>query len=114
MSKQGQLSRRTFRVQVDELRAMLLFASQDDTRFMLNGIHVEVINGKPILAATDGRRLAVIESVSDQSEQPAEVDFELTLSASFVKPLCAFAKSFNPRSVITHGATTAWLVVTAS
>lgn len=93
-SKSGQLNRRNFIVRADELKAAMLFASTDETRFVLNSLHIEVRVGKaPIIVATDGRRLACIESVAEQGDTPAEVDFELTIGLHFLKPLCAFAKS---------------------
>jgi hypothetical protein len=93
--KPGELLRRNFIVLADELKAAMLFASTDDeTRFVLNSLHIEVRVGKaPILVATDGRRLACIESVAEQGDMPAEVDFELTIGSHFLKPLCAFSKS---------------------
>jgi hypothetical protein len=90
----GVLARRTFTIRVGELRAVLLFASDDETRFVLNSVRVEVKRGKaPLLIATDGRRLAAIETVADQGDQAADVDFEVTLASTFLKPLAAFAKS---------------------
>jgi hypothetical protein len=93
--KPGELLHRTFTVRTDELKAAMLFASTDETRFVINGVHIEVKPNKPpIMVATDGRRLSVIETVAVQGEEnPCEVPFELTLGVHFLKPLCAFAKA---------------------
>lgn len=58
----------------NELLAALIFSSDDETRFVLNGVCVEVSprSLKPTLITTDGRRLAVIESQAEQSEVFAE------------------------------------------
>lgn len=91
----GELLSRKFTVRVGEVRAAMLFASTDETRFVLNGVKIEVHPGKqPLLIATDGRRLAAIETVADQGTfGESDVDFEIILSTQFLKPLTAFAKS---------------------
>jgi len=53
----------------NELAAALLFASLDDSRYALTGIQIETGISKPTIIATDGRKLAVIET---QAEQPKE------------------------------------------
>src|SRR5688572_22703331 len=53
---------------VRELQAMRLLASEDETRFVLNGVHVELGPEHVLLIATDGRRLGVLRcgaSVND-------------------------------------------------
>jgi hypothetical protein len=94
--KPGELLRRTFTVRTDELKAAMLFASNDEARFIINSVHIEVSPSKPqpIMVATDGRRLSVIETVATQDESnPCEAPFALTLGVHFLKPLCAFAKA---------------------
>jgi hypothetical protein len=79
-----------FNILISEIRAALLFASCDESRYVLNSVFVEVKAGNPpILIATDGRRMVVIESQAEQSGElsPATV----VLNADFLKPLCAFA-----------------------
>jgi DNA polymerase III sliding clamp (beta) subunit (PCNA family) len=79
-------------VKTREIRAVLPFVSTDDSRFVLNGICFEARKGKPaLLIATDGRRLAVIESEGE----PCTEDFEVILKTDYLKPLCAFAKQFG-------------------
>lgn len=78
-----------------ELSAALLFASTDETRFTLMGIQVETRGNQPTLTATDGRRLVVIESSSDQDSEYTPGDAGFILRADFVKPLCALSKSIG-------------------
>jgi DNA polymerase III subunit beta len=49
-------------VLVSELQAMRLFALEDESRYVLNGVLVEVWPDKTLIVATDGRRLAVLKS----------------------------------------------------
>lgn len=70
----------------------MLFISNDETRYVLNGVYVEVRPGKrPVLVSTDGRRLTVIESQAEQ-DGASLLNFNLILSAAFLKPLLSFAK----------------------
>jgi hypothetical protein len=81
-------------VRISEIKAAMLFASTDDSRFVLNGVHFQAReNDFPIMVATDGRRLCVIESESPQDEgvQP----FELTIKTDALKAIVGFAKQFG-------------------
>lgn len=70
-----------------------MFASDDDARFVLCGIKVEVKKHKqPVLIATDGRRLVVIESTADLDNLPDESG-EFVLRADFIKPICQLSKA---------------------
>lgn len=55
-----------------ELRAAMLFATTDPCRYVLNGVQVEYKAGgkPPLLATTDGRRLACIQSQAPQLDNP--------------------------------------------
>lgn len=46
-------------VLVSELQAMRLFASEDEARFVLNGVLVEIWQDKTLLVATNGRTIAI-------------------------------------------------------
>ncbi len=84
-----------FNVLVSELRAAMLFASNDESRYVLNSLHFEVRpNTAPVIVATDGRRLAAISSEAEQAEGE-RVEFSFTVAVDFLKPLCGFAKSFS-------------------
>ena len=56
-----------FFVRVCEIKAALLFASQDESRYVLNGVNIRTRgNLPPVLVATDGCRFCCIESQADQ------------------------------------------------
>ncbi len=79
-------------IRPSELRAALIFTSCDDTRFVLNGVKIEVVKGRqPKLIATDGRRLTVIETVEPQDEGLKPCEF--IISRDFVKRITAFFSS---------------------
>jgi hypothetical protein len=81
-----------------ELLTALLFSSKDDSRFTLCSVCIEVgpRSNKPNIIATDGRRLAVIQS---QAEQPKdfcnEVASQMLLTSDFVKAICALSKAIG-------------------
>lgn len=65
-----------FQLSIGELLAAYLFASEDDTRFVLNGVLVELRpDANPLLIAVDGRRLCAISTQisQDKIEAPDEV-----------------------------------------
>lgn len=77
----------------NELFAALIFASQDESRYVLNSVKIESKKDqRPLLIATDGRRLCAIESTADSDNLPDE-DGDIILAADFIKPLCALSKS---------------------
>lgn len=80
-----------------ELQAALLFASTDETRYVITGVNVEVKSGaKPLLVATDGRRLVAIETVAEQAaEELFDHEHALLLRPDFVKPIVALSKAFG-------------------
>ena len=81
--------------------AALLFASTDESRYVLNGVLIEghsAVSAKPTIVATDGRRLAVIETVADQMPDDTLEDHSLLLKADFVKPLCALSKALGGKN----------------
>ena len=87
------MSPKKFNVLVGEINAALLFCSTNESRFALNGVHFEIgRNRLPLMVATDGRRLCAIETEAQQ-----DLDFgmenDFIVSAAFLKPLCAFAKT---------------------
>lgn len=82
-----------------ELAAALLFASQDETRFALNGVNIITgPNKKPELVATDGRVLAVIESSAEQpQESENNIDAEFLLSPRYIKAVTTISKQFGAK-----------------
>jgi hypothetical protein len=96
-SKSKQIQAETpqrFNVLVGELSAAMLFASEDESRFVLCSVHVRSRGAMPpVITATDGRRLCIIESAADQEMTDGSFRGEVILSAGFLKPFCAFSKS---------------------
>lgn len=78
----------------NELLAAALFASNDESRFVLNGVCIEVRpeNPKPVTVATDGRRLVAIETMADQ-QQTFDEEHSLLLRADFLKVITALSKA---------------------
>lgn len=82
-----------FNVLIDEVKAAMLFASTDESRYVLNSVSFQLRpDAQPIMVATDGRRLAVIETESAQEEGATFSPMEINLSAAFLKRVCAFVK----------------------
>lgn len=75
--------------------AAMLFASTDESRYVLNAVNIIASPGcRPKLVATDGRRLAVIETVAEQKDDII-INHELLLSTQFLKPICALSKALG-------------------
>lgn len=79
-----------------ELQAALLFASNDESRWILNSVVVEVQRGKakPNIIATDARRLVVIETLAEQKDRFSR-DHQLVMNAGFIKAICAMSKALG-------------------
>lgn len=82
-----------------ELAAALLFASKDESRFTLAAVCIEVNakSDRPTLIATDGRRLAVIQSQAFQGDDFTGFDqeFQLLLDRDFLKAVCALSRALG-------------------
>ena len=79
----------------NELMAAMLFASKDESRYVLGGVQIEIrADHKPTIVATDGRRLVVIETVAEQSEEHID-DHQMLISGEFVKAVCALSKAIG-------------------
>lgn len=81
-----------------ELLTALLFAGKDDSRFTLCSVCIEVgsRSDKPNIIATDGRRLAVIQSQAVQPEDfDDKGDGQMLLTSEFVKAVCALSKALG-------------------
>ena len=81
-----------------ELLTALLFASQDESRYVLNGVCIIGANpgrqNQPIIVSTDGKRLAVIETTAVQEGLAAEPG-EIVLRAEFIKAVAALSKAIG-------------------
>lgn len=79
----------TFQIRWAAIKAAELIASHDQTRFILNGVQIEIVSdGEAVLASTDGRRLFACKENIEIIEQDGE------FLGSFVIPreLIAFSK----------------------
>lgn len=84
----------TFTIRERELKAALCVAGHDETRPSLCGVYFELRPDKPaLLIATDGRRLAMIESegVECAGESPAC----FTLQSQFCRGSFGYLRSFS-------------------
>ena len=80
-----------------ELEAVLQFASTDDSRYILNGVKFESRkDDAPLLIATDGRSLAVLEGQKAWQEHEVE-EGSFVLETSFLKPIIAMSKAFGKK-----------------
>lgn len=71
----------SFQIPFRILKAAVKFASVDETRYVINGVRVEITPGKPIsIVATDGRRLV---------HATPDVPFEADAPCAFIIPSCA-------------------------
>ncbi len=78
-----------------ELAAAMLFASNDDSRYVINGILVEVQPGrKPVMVATDGRRLISIETEAEQA-QDFDESYAFILKPDAIRAFLSMSKSFG-------------------
>jgi DNA polymerase III sliding clamp (beta) subunit (PCNA family) len=77
-----------------ELMAAMLFASKDDSRYVLNAVCLQYRPDQaPIAIATDGRRLTVIESQAQQEEASEAQEREIVVRSDFITPICALNKA---------------------
>lgn len=78
-----------------ELLAAALFASTDETRYVINGLALQRNRrgAKPVVVATDGRRLVVLETVADQPETEDEGLFSVVMAPVFCQIVCAISKT---------------------
>lgn len=72
----------TFTIPFEKLRVAAMFASDDEMRVCLNGVHVEQPSpGKIILVATDGRRMVAIRHEPDS---PVEAFADFTIPVGLI------------------------------
>ena len=72
---------------IDGLRGSLFATSSDETKQVLTGVHLTIQSEGLEFAATDGHRLAVVQT-EDQGDQPAKVnDLAVTIPAKALQEL---------------------------
>lgn len=80
-----------------ELAAALIFASTDKSRYLITGVLVEVRPGKrPLLVATDGRRLVAIDTVAEQYDHFTE-EANLVLVPEWAELFVKLAKAVGTK-----------------
>lgn len=76
----------TIQIPKNELQAMLPLCSRDEVRVAIRGVYVELKKEKhPILVATDGRRIGVLQSEGQWSGDPGNVLLPLALLEQVLK-----------------------------
>ncbi|AFZ02629.1 DNA polymerase III subunit beta [Calothrix sp. PCC 6303] len=71
---------------IEGLRGTLFATSGDETKQVLTGVHMKLLPDMLEFAATDGHRLAVVETDNENSE-PGENQFEVTVPARALREL---------------------------
>jgi hypothetical protein len=74
-----------FKFKVRELQAAALFASTEDNRAALQGVHVDVKRNRVLFVATDGRHVVFIKSVCNATDKT--VTAKLTIPLSYIAQL---------------------------
>lgn len=82
----------------EALQSVVRFASRDDLRLFMRGVFLQVINGKLVLAATDGFRLAEKKSLLECADMPSAI-----LPASYADALCSILKDEDTVQLMSIG-----------
>ena len=72
---------------IEGLRGTLFATSGDETKQVLTGVHLKVVADGLEFAATDGHRLAVVETENDNQDATGEPDLEVTVPARALREL---------------------------
>ncbi|BAZ38062.1 DNA polymerase III beta subunit [Calothrix sp. NIES-4101] len=72
---------------IEGLRGTLFATSGDETKQVLTGVHLKVLSDTLEFAATDGHRLAVVETDNHNPEASAEEQLEVTVPARALREL---------------------------
>lgn len=72
---------------LEGLRSTLFAASTEETKQVLTGIHVKLSAASIEFAATDGHRLAVLETTTESAETAVPEDFAATIPARALREL---------------------------
>lgn len=100
----------TLKILFRELKAAMIFAGVDKTRYVLNGVRFESqANGIPLIVACDGRRLVALQT-SIIEGQPKE-KFGFHLQASFLKTLTKMPLKPQDEIHISFGEGVSWKAV---
>ncbi|KYC37513.1 DNA polymerase III subunit beta [Scytonema hofmannii PCC 7110] len=72
---------------IDGLKGSLFATSSDETKQVLTGVHLTVQQDSLEFAATDGHRLAVVQTTNESSDTSSETSLEVTLPARALREL---------------------------
>jgi hypothetical protein len=73
-----------FRIPWSTIKAVSLFSSKDETRYVLKGVRIEVKNGRVVAVATDGRRLLCIKA-DVEFDKPYEGEANFTIPLEIIE-----------------------------
>ena len=83
---------------VDGLRGSLFAASSDETKQVLTGVHVSLQSDGLEFAATDGHRLAVVNTIGEESSA-SEPQFDVTVPAKALQELMKMLDRQNGNAI---------------
>lgn len=85
----GEVVRLPLEALIEGLRGSLFAASSDESKQVLTGVHLMIQSDGLEFAATDGHRLAVVQTIEDKEAAPAESqkDFDVTIPAKALQEL---------------------------
>ncbi|GJD23345.1 DNA polymerase III subunit beta [Dulcicalothrix desertica PCC 7102] len=72
---------------IEGLRGTLFATSADETKQVLTGVHLKVLPNALEFAATDGHRLAVVETINEGSDDNNDAELEVTVPARALREL---------------------------
>ncbi|BAZ17042.1 DNA polymerase III beta subunit [Calothrix sp. NIES-4071] len=72
---------------IEGLRGTLFATSADETKQVLTGVHLKVLPNALEFAATDGHRLAVVETMNEGSDDNSDAELEVTVPARALREL---------------------------
>ncbi|GAA6619632.1 DNA polymerase III subunit beta [Scytonema sp. NUACC26] len=72
---------------IDGLKGSLFATSSDETKQVLTGVHLTVQQDSLEFAATDGHRLAVVQTTNESTDTSSETSLEVTLPARALREL---------------------------
>ncbi len=72
---------------IEGLRGTLFATSADETKQVLTGVHLKVLPNALEFAATDGHRLAVVETMNEGSDDTSDTELEVTVPARALREL---------------------------
>lgn len=72
---------------IEGLRGALFATSSDETKQVLTGVHLTASNQSLEFAATDGHRLAVVQTIDEDEATTADLDMKVTIPGKALREL---------------------------